>query len=45
MLKVENLTVRFGGLTAVNDVSLTIEPNKISGLIGPKVREKQPFSI
>jgi ABC-type branched-subunit amino acid transport system ATPase component/ABC-type branched-subunit amino acid transport system permease subunit len=34
-LEVRNLTVRFGGVTAVNDVSLTIRPGEIVGLIGP----------
>jgi len=35
MLNVENLTIRFGGLTAVSDFNLTIEPEQIVGLIGP----------
>ncbi len=35
MLKVENLTIKFGGLTAVNDVSFEVEANKIYGIIGP----------
>ncbi|MBV9197069.1 MAG: ATP-binding cassette domain-containing protein [Solirubrobacterales bacterium] len=34
-LRVGNLTVRFGGVTAVNDVSLSIAPGEIVGLIGP----------
>ncbi|MGQ0432460.1 MAG: branched-chain amino acid ABC transporter ATP-binding protein/permease [Microthrixaceae bacterium] len=33
--KAENLTVRFGGLTAVNDVSLRVHEGEIVGLIGP----------
>jgi branched-chain amino acid transport system ATP-binding protein len=35
MLKLENVTIKFGGLTAVNDVSLGIQPGSIFGLIGP----------
>ena len=34
-LRVTNLTVRFGGVTAVDDVSLEIAPGEIVGLIGP----------
>jgi sulfate-transporting ATPase len=32
---VRGLTVRFGGLTAVDNVSLTINPGEVVGLIGP----------
>ena len=35
MLKLENLTIKFGGLIAVNDVSLEIAKGSIFGLIGP----------
>lgn len=35
MLKLENLTIRFGGLTAVNDVTTQIEKGQIFGLLGP----------
>jgi branched-chain amino acid transport system ATP-binding protein len=35
LLKVENLTVKFDGLTAVDDVSLAIGQGEICGLIGP----------
>lgn len=35
MLKTENLTLRFGGLIAVNNVDLHIQPDTICGLIGP----------
>jgi branched-chain amino acid transport system ATP-binding protein len=35
MLKVSNLTKRFGGIIAVNDVSFKIEKGEIVGLIGP----------
>jgi len=35
LLKVNHLTVKFGGLTAVNDVDFSIFPNEIVSLIGP----------
>ena len=35
ILEVENLTLRFGGLTALDDVSFSIEEGEILGLIGP----------
>jgi len=35
MLKIENLTIKFGGLVAVNDVTTSIEKGSIFGLIGP----------
>ena len=35
ILDVKNLTLRFGGLTAVNNLSFSIEENSIMSLIGP----------
>ena len=35
LLEARNLTKRFGGLAAVNQVELTVEPGEIVGLIGP----------
>lgn len=35
ILEVKNITKRFGGVTAVNDVSLAIQRGTITGLIGP----------
>ena len=35
LLKVENLTKRFGGLVAVSDVSFGIEKGQIIGIFGP----------
>ncbi|WXG42623.1 MAG: ABC transporter ATP-binding protein [Promethearchaeati archaeon SRVP18_Atabeyarchaeia-1] len=35
ILEVKNLTKKFGGLTAVNDVSFEIERGSMAGLIGP----------
>jgi sulfate-transporting ATPase len=34
-LEVENLSVRYGGVRAVTDVSLTVRPGEVVGLIGP----------
>lgn len=34
-LSVDNLEVRFGGLTAISGVSLTVERHEVFGLIGP----------
>src|SRR6185312_2877883 len=35
LLSVRNLTRRFGGIVAIDDVSLEVEPGQIVGLIGP----------
>ncbi len=35
LLRIEGLTVRFGGLTAVNHIDLTLAPGECRGLIGP----------
>ena len=35
ILQIKNLTKRFGGLTAVNDVSFEVERGALVGLIGP----------
>ena len=35
IMQVKELTKRFGGLTAVNDVSFDVEPNEILSVIGP----------
>jgi branched-chain amino acid transport system ATP-binding protein len=34
MIKVENLNVKYGGITAVRDVSFEVEEGKIIALIG-----------
>lgn len=35
LLRLENVVMRFGGLTAVNDFSIAVEPGELVGLIGP----------
>lgn len=35
MLRVESITMNFGGLCALNDVSFTVAENSIHGIIGP----------
>jgi ABC-type branched-subunit amino acid transport system ATPase component len=43
LLRVEGLTKRFGGLTALSDVNLTMEAGEIRGLIGPNGSGKTTF--
>lgn len=43
MLEVNNLTKRFGGLAAVNDVSVRFEANKVNAIIGPNGAGKSTF--
>jgi branched-chain amino acid transport system ATP-binding protein len=35
LLRVDGMTVRFGGLVAVNDVSFTVDEGELLGIIGP----------
>jgi ABC-type branched-subunit amino acid transport system ATPase component len=41
--EVENLTRAFGGLVAVNGVSVKFPPNKVHGIIGPNGAGKTTF--
>ncbi len=43
LLQVSNLTVRYGAVTAVNEVSLTVEAGTLVGLIGPNGAGKTTF--
>ena len=35
MLKIEGITKKFGGVTALEDISFTVQEGKITGIIGP----------
>jgi ABC-type branched-subunit amino acid transport system ATPase component/ABC-type branched-subunit amino acid transport system permease subunit len=43
LVEAEHVTVRFGGLTAVNNASLTVREGEIVGLIGPNGAGKTTF--
>jgi branched-chain amino acid transport system ATP-binding protein len=43
ILEVQNLTKKFGGLTATQDVSLKVEKNSITAVIGPNGAGKTTF--
>ena len=43
LIDVQNLTKKFGGVTALDNVSLSVEPRQISGLIGPNGAGKSTF--
>ncbi|HYF44528.1 MAG TPA: ABC transporter ATP-binding protein [Ramlibacter sp.] len=43
MLEIRNLTKRFGGLAAVNDVTTTVEQGKVNAIIGPNGAGKTTF--
>lgn len=43
IIKTQNLTKRFGGLVAVNQVDLAIEENRLTSIIGPNGAGKTTF--
>ena len=43
MLEIENLSKRFGGLAAVNNISARIEAGKVNAIIGPNGAGKTTF--
>ncbi|BDG43309.1 ABC transporter ATP-binding protein [Geobacillus sp. 44B] len=43
LLEVHQLTKRFGGLVAVNDVSFSVEEGKVNAIIGPNGAGKSTF--
>jgi branched-chain amino acid transport system permease protein len=42
-MQVEGLTRRFGGLVAVDDITLQLSPNQVHGIIGPNGAGKTTF--
>ena len=45
MLEVNNLSIQFGGLRAVDGFNMTIEKGQLYGLIGLTVPVRQQYSI
>ena len=45
LLNVENLTMKFGGLTAIDDLSFSANNNEITSIIGPNGAGKLQYLI
>jgi len=45
LLEVKNLTKRFGGMTAVSKVDLSVKQGEVRGIIGPTAPASRPSSI
>ena len=43
LLEAKGVTIRFGGLVAVNRADVSIRPGRITGLIGPNGADKTTF--
>jgi branched-chain amino acid transport system ATP-binding protein len=43
LLATQNLTIRFGGLTAVNEIEFSLDEGRVAGLIGPNGSGKTTF--
>jgi branched-chain amino acid transport system ATP-binding protein len=43
LLRTEGLTVRFGGLTALNNVTVEVQPGEVRAIIGPNGAGKSTF--
>ena len=43
LIEVQGLTKKFGGVTALDKIDLSVEPGQISGLIGPNGAGKSTF--
>jgi ABC-2 type transport system ATP-binding protein len=42
MIIIESLTKRYGAFTAVDDISFTARPGRVTGFLGPTARESRP---
>ena len=45
LISVNDITMQFGGLRALHDVSFTLEAGEILGLIGPNGAGRRPSSM